>query len=283
MKRFGLSITAIFLLLLGSGCGEISSGWNSMCDWFYRTYHRKTISRLESTSTLHWTAEEKKTFPALYSIRRMKDLPDIPTAKWTVEEKNTRQLQFLNQFYKELENALNALRNDIVHWEREGTANRSSAECMKEQKRKAEDFLREGMAARKRGSYPVRVFGVSLTEAELREQLLSYNELRKRSDVQAKEHSRLALAAEEQLVLKRRLLAEKQQQLGVCRLYVERAKNKERIDNINAVVADIEKGMAATIQINSQITETFEQEQVKSQGQEAANQDTLEALEKEFL
>ena len=214
-----------------------------MCDWVYRTYHRKTISRLESTSTLRWTAEEKRMFPALYSIRRMKDLPDIPTAKWTAEEKNARQLQFLNQFYKELENALNALRNDIVHWEREGTANRISMERMKEQKKKAEDFLREGMAARKRGSYPVRVFGVSLTEAELREQLLAYHELRKRSDVQAREHSRLAQAAEEQLVLKRRLLAEKQQQLGVCRLYVERAKNKERIDNMNAVVADIEKGL----------------------------------------
>ena len=96
MRRLSLITTAVFLLLLGSGCGEISSGWNSMCDWVYRTYHRKTISRLESTSTLHWTAEEKKMFPALYSIRRMKDLPDIPTAKWTAEEKNTRQLQFLN-------------------------------------------------------------------------------------------------------------------------------------------------------------------------------------------
>ena len=78
MRRLSLITTAVFLLLLGSGCGEISSGWNSMCDWVYRTYHRKTISRLESTSTLHWTAEEKKMFPALYSIRRMKDLPDIP-------------------------------------------------------------------------------------------------------------------------------------------------------------------------------------------------------------
>ena len=73
MKRLSLITSAIFLLLLGSGCGEISSGWNSMCDWVYRTYHRKTISRLESTSTLHWTAEEKKMLPAqiLISIWKM--------------------------------------------------------------------------------------------------------------------------------------------------------------------------------------------------------------------
>lgn len=278
MKRCGILLSAAFLMLIGSGCGEMKSA----CDWAYRFYHRNTISRLNSTHATKWTAEERQMFPELYAIKRETDLATTPTVKWTNEEKNTRQLQFLNQFYKELEAALNSLRDDINHWQREAVGNRTSAERMDEQRKKAEIFLREGVAARKCGSFPARVLGVSLSEVELNEHLLSYNELRQRSMEQGKEHTRLAQAAEDQLVLKRRLLAEKQKQLGVCRLYVERAKSKERVDNMNIVIVDIEKGMAATVQINSQVKETFEREQLKSRGQEVTNQTTLDALGKEF-
>ena len=250
--------------------------------WLRLDAQKENLDRLKQTHALQWSAEEQKEYPEEYAARREQDLPTIPLIQWSSDEKNTHPIVFLTVFQKDLEKSVESLEADLRHWEKELSQNQTCQIRLEAQRRKIRENLRAGIKIRKAGKYPAQFQGISLSKEELEELLLSLNELNTRKEEEVKACSRAVSAAEEQITQKRRLLAEQRRRIDFCRAGLQRARNGERIENMNQVLAQIDKGNSAAEQLDKEMTEMFVKESVKARGQEVSNQETLLSLEKEF-
>ncbi len=249
---------------------------------FWRDMQKETLSRLKQTHALQWNAKEQKKYPKEYAVRREQDLPTIPLEHWTSEEKNTHPIVFLKIFQKDLEKSVESLEADLEHWEKEVTKNQTLQNRLEVQCKKITENLRAGVKIRKEGKYPAQFQEAFLSKEELEELLLSLHELRTRKRGEMTACSRAVSAAKEQITLKRRLLAEERRRASNCQAYLQQAENLERIENMEQILVQINKGNAAAEEINRQTTETFEKENVKAKGQKVLNRETLLSLEEEF-
>lgn len=60
-------------------------------------------------------------------------------------------------------------------------------------------------------------------------------------------------------------------------------KNGERIEDMNQLLAQIDKGISAAEQLDEETREILEDESINALGQEQSNEETLLSLEEEFL
>ena len=250
--------------------------------WLWLDTQKENLSRLKQTHALEWKAEEQKKYPKEYAARREQDLPTIPLKLWTSNEKNTHPIVFLTVFLKDLEKSVESLEADLRHWEKELSQNQTRQIRLEAQRRKIRENLRAGIKIRKAGKYPAQLQDDSLSKEELEELLLSLHELDTREKEEEKACSRAVSVAKEQITQKRRLLAEQRRRINFCQASLLRARNGERIENMNQLLEQIRKENSAAEQLDKETTEIFVKESVKAQGQDVSNQETLLTLEKEF-
>lgn len=250
--------------------------------WLRLDAQKENLDRLKQTHALQWSAEEQKKYPEEYAVRREQDLPTIPLIQWSSDEKHTHPVVFLTILLKDLEKSSGSLKEDLNYWEKELAESQIRKARAENQHEKIMENLGAGIKIRKAGKYPAQFQGTPLSKEELEELLLSLNELNTRKKEEVKACSRAVSAAEEQITQKRRLLAEQRRRIDFCRAGLQRARNGERIENMNQVLAQIDKGNSAAEQLDKEMTEIFVKESVKARGQEVSNQETLLSLEKEF-
>lgn len=250
--------------------------------WLWRDTQKENLSRLKQTHALEWKAEEQKKYPKEYAARREQDLPTIPLIQWSSHEKHTHPVVFLTLLLKDLEKSIGSLEEDLSYWEKDLAKFQIRKARAEAQLEKIVENLRAGIKIRKAGKYPAQFQGTSLSKEELEELLLSLNELKKRKEDEETACSRAGAVAEKQITQKRRLLAEQRRRIDFCRASLQRAGNGERIENMNQLLKQLNKGNSAALQLDEETTEIFVKESVKALGQKVLNQETLLSLEKEF-
>lgn len=250
--------------------------------WLWHDTQKETLSRLKQTHALQWKAKERERYPKEYAVRREQDLPTIPLKLWTSNEKNTHPIVFLQIFQKDLEKSLESLDADLKHWEEEVAQNQVRQIRLEAQRRKIRENLRIGVKIRKAGKYPAQFQDASLSKKELEELLLSLHELDTQKKEEVKACFRAISVAKEQLTLKKQYLAEHRRRISFCQASLQRARNGVRIENMNQVLEQINKGNSAAVQLDQETMEIFEKESVNARGQDVLDQETLLSLEKEF-
>ena len=244
---------------------------------------KETLARLKQTHALKWSEEEQKKYPQEYAVRREHDLPTIPLIQWSSDEKHTNPVVFLTILLEDLKKSSESLKEDLDHWDKELADARIREARAKAQLEKIIDNLTAGIKLRKAGKYPAQFQGTSLSQDELAELLISLNELKTRKDEEVKACSMALDSAKKQITLKKRLLEEQRNRISSCQASLQRAKNGERIEDMNQLLAQIDKGISAAEQLDEGTREILEDESINALGQEQSNEETLLSLEEEFL